>query len=115
MVTVQHFYTPSSGLFEPYSPTEMQLLLWYCYLAIGNKFKEKKVMSSFFLVFFDCIVSVANSRGEENVTETQQNSFLLLRGGIINKHFHLESRKYWYIEVCIHGHSLVLTKHLSFC
>lgn len=94
---------PLHWVLDPYSFAEMHLVLWYCYLVVGNKIKEKKVMSSNFLMFFDFIMSVANSRGKEKVTE---NTFLYFRGGIINKHFHLDCKK--------NGQFLVLTKHFSF-
>lgn len=60
---------------------------------VGNTFKKKKDMSLGFLIVFDFITYVANSRGKEKVTETQKNNFLLLRGGVINKYFHLEGKK----------------------
>lgn len=59
---------------------------------IGNTFKKKKVMSLIFLVVFDFSKSLANSRGRKKVTKTQQNSFVLLKGEVINKHFHLEDK-----------------------
>lgn len=75
---------------------------------IGNKSKKKTLMTSIFLVVFDFSMYVASSGGKEKVTEVQQNSFPFLTGGIIIKHFHLECKKYGYVEVCKHEHFLML-------